>query len=68
MKRKPIFTTCIIVKGVCMRIVIMGDHSIFKGLSKYIKVDTCCSYLAPVHISMCLFCIMPLSADKNVDN
>lgn len=68
MKRKPIFTTCIIVKGFCMRIVIIGDHSVFKGLSKSIKVGTCCSYLEPARIFMCVFCIMPLLADKNVDN
>jgi len=51
-----------------MRIVIIGDHSVFKGLSKCIKVGTCFSYLAPARIVMCVFCIMPLSADKNVDN
>jgi hypothetical protein len=51
-----------------MRIIIIGDHSVFMGLSKCIKVGTCCFYLAPARIFMCVFCIMPLSADKNVDN
>jgi len=51
-----------------MRIVIVGDHSVFKGLSKCIKVGACCSYLALARIFVCVFCIMPLSADKNVGN
>ena len=51
-----------------MRIVIIGDHSVFKGPSKCIKEGTCFSYLAYARIFMCVYCIIPLSAEKYVDN